>query len=114
MQSCDLPLYSLAPDPPSFFSAGYSMIPMSDYEEQTSFSNRIRHTVINATRRVICYNQIVYDDKRLEVSEYAGLTLAVRDSSVFTIVEREYDQVAIEIVDDDNDSKPSILCYKVK
>ena len=78
------------------------MIPKSDYEEQIRGINHIRNTVINATRRIICYNQIIYDDIRLEVSEYAGLTLAVRDSSVLTLVRPLYDQVAIQILDDDS------------
>ena len=78
------------------------MAPMTDYEEQIRFANRIRNDIINATRRIICYNQIIYDDIRLEVSEYAGLTLAVRDSSVITLVRPLYDQVAIQILDDDS------------
>ena len=78
------------------------MAPRSDYEEQIRFTNRIRNDIINATRRIICYNQIIYDDIRLEVSEYAGLTLAVRDSSVITLVRPLYDQVAIQILDDDS------------
>ena len=77
------------------------MAPMTDYEEQIRGINHIRNTVINATRRIICYNQPIYDDMRLEMSEYAGLTLAVRDSSVLTLVRPMYDQVAIEILDND-------------
>ena len=73
----------------------------TDYEEQTKNISRIRNTVINATRRIICYNMPIYDDLRLEVTEYAGLTLAVRDASVQTIVQSMYGEIAIEIVDDD-------------
>ena len=78
------------------------MIPRSDYEEQIWGINRIRNTVINATRRIICYNFPIYDDLRLEMSEYLGLTLAVRDSSAYTLVRPFYDQVAIQILDDDS------------
>ena len=34
--------------------------------------------------------------------EYAGLTLAVRDSSVLTEVQPVYNQTAIQIIDDDS------------
>ena len=64
------------------------MAPGTDYEEQIRGINRIRNTVINATTQIICYNQTIYDDMRLEVTEYAGLTLAVRDSSVHTEVQQ--------------------------
>ena len=70
------------------------MEPGTDYEEQIRGINRIRNTVINATRQIVCYNQTIYDDMRLEVTEYAGFTLAVRDSSVHTEVQRMYNQVS--------------------
>ena len=94
-------LPSPAPDAPNFLGI-YSMAPLTDYEEQIRGINRIRNMVINATRRIICYNQHIYDDIRLEMSEYAGLTLAVRDSSVPTVIQPMYDQVAIQILDDDS------------
>ena len=78
------------------------MNPGTDYEEQMRSNNRIRDTVINATRRIICYNLPIYDDMQLEVTEYAGLTLAVRDSSVLTEVQPVYNQTAIQIIDDDS------------
>ena len=74
---------------------------MTDYEEQIRGINHIRNTVINATTRNICYNQTIYDDMRLEMSEYVGLTLTVRDSSVRTEINATYDQVTIQILDDD-------------
>ena len=87
------------------------MNPFSDYEQQLYLNNRIRSTVINATQRIICYNQIIYNDMRLEVSEYFGLTLYVDDSrtTVLTQVQPMYDQVAIQILD--NDSKQYILLF---
>ena len=91
-----------APDAPDFLGM-YSMAPLTDYEEQIRGINRIRNTVINATRRIICYSQTIYDDVRLETSEYAGLTLAIRDASVRTEVQPMYDFVAIEIIDDDGE-----------
>ena len=80
------------------------MRPMTDYEEQTSpFSSRISNTVINATRRIICYDQPIYDDDCLEPIEYAGLGLSPNpeDSSVLTVVRPMYDNSVICIVDDD-------------
>ena len=91
-----------APDSPDFLRV-YPMAPLTDYEEQIRGINRIRNTVINATRRIICYSQTIYDDVRLEMSEYAGLTLAIRDASVLTEVQPMYDFVAIEIIDDDGE-----------
>ena len=76
---------------------------MTDYEEQTIGTNLIRDTVITATRRIICYNQTIYNDMRLEVSEYTGLGLIVDNalSTVLTEVEPMYNESAILIIDDD-------------
>ena len=71
------------------------MAPRTDYEEQIRGINRIRNTVINAMRRIICYNLPIYGDIRLEMSEYAGLTLDIGDASVLTLVRPMYDQVAM-------------------
>ena len=81
----------------------YLISPLTDYEEQIRGINHIRDIVISATRRTVCYNQTIYDDVRLEMTEYAGLTLAVRDATVRTEVPPMYDQVTIQILD--NDSK---------
>ena len=94
-----------------FFSApdifdrpiGYPMAPLTDYEEQTKSRNRIRNMVISAMRRVICYDQPIYNDSRLEVTEYAGLQLAVEDGlSTLVEVETQYNNAVILIVDDDS------------
>ena len=79
------------------------MAPLTDYEEQIRGINHIRNTVMNEMRRIICYNQTIYDDIRLEVSECVSLTLAVRDSSVRTEVHPINDQVDIQIVDNDSE-----------
>ena len=77
----------------------------TDYEQQIRGLNQIRNTVINATQRLVCYDQVIHNDLSLEGSEYAGLTLEVRDgSTVQTTVEPGYENAAILIVDDD--SKP--------
>ena len=79
----------------------------TDYAEQTFGVNAIDDQLINATRRIICYNQPIYDDERLEVSEYAGLTLDIDDNIRFTTVPAEvqdlYDFASIRIVDDDSE-----------
>ena len=90
-----------APDSPSFLGI-HPIAARTDYEEQLFGVNRIRDTVINETRRLICYNQTIYNDVRLELSEYAGLALAVREASYHTVVEPMYDQLAIHILDDDS------------
>ena len=82
------------------------MISFSDYEQQQRLSNHIRNVGINATRRVICYNQVIYNDTRLEVAEYFGMTLAVQGmplTTALTEVRPMYDQVAILILDDDGE-----------
>ena len=79
------------------------MAPMTDYQQQTRSRNIIRNDLINATRRVICYNQPIYNDERLELMEYAGLQLDVREATVdIVLVQEHYDNAAILIVDDDS------------
>ena len=83
------------------------MIPFSDYEQQQLLSNHIRDIGINATRRVICYDQLIYDDLRLEPAEYFGMTLTVQGmppTTVLTEVRPMYGEVAILIVDDDGEN----------
>ena len=75
----------------------------SDYAQQTSALNSIDDILISELRRVICYNQSIYDDLIVELDEYAGLTLGVRDNLFTTLIEPRYDQAAILILD--NDSK---------
>ena len=79
----------------------------TDYAKQTFDVNAINDKLINATVRIICYDQPIYDDGRLEVSEYAGLTLGVDDNILFTRVRTEvqnpYDFASIRILDDDSE-----------
>ena len=93
------------PDPFNFLTLSYNMIDFSDYERQQLLSNRIRSIGINATRRIICYDQPIYDDMRLEVSEYFGMTLTVQAArtTLLTEIWPMYDQVAILILDDDGE-----------
>ena len=100
-----------SPEPDRFipFTGMYRMDPSADYEPQFYPNNHIRHRVINANRRIVCYNQTIYDDMRLEVSEYFGLKLYVEEyyTTFPTEVQPLYDEVAIQILD--NDSKQYIL-----
>ena len=80
------------------------MIEGSDYAQQTSFVNAIGDIVIHELMRIICYNQTIYNDMSLEVDEYLGLSLGVRDSPLTTIltnVQPMMDQAAILILDND-------------
>ena len=105
-------ILSPAPDTPDFLSR-YLMRERTDYAEQTFGVNAIDDQLINATRRIICYNQSIYDDGRLEVSEYAGLTLDIDDNILFTtvrtIVQELYDFTSIRILDDDSEFSCSSL-----
>ena len=79
----------------------------ADYAQQTLGVNSIDDQLINATRRTVCYNQPIYDDKHLEVSEYAYLTLDVDDDEHVTTFRTEvqdlFDFSSIRILDDDSE-----------
>ena len=94
---------SVAPDVINTFTRMYPRLPMTDYEEQTIGINLITDTKITATRRIICYSQTIYNDMRLEVSEYTGLGLIADNtlSTTITEVEPMYNENAILIIDDD-------------
>ena len=56
--------------------------------------------------RIVCYEQSIYDDLRLELDEYIGLTLGVRDNEMTTSrteVRPMFDQASILIVDNDGE-----------
>ena len=91
-----------APDPPNFLRR-YFMIEGSDYAQQTRTVNAIDDIV--KLRRIVCYNQTIYDDSRVELDEYAGLTLGVRHNYNQPLTQSKdmYDQASILILD--NDSK---------
>ena len=84
------------------------MAPLTDYAAQTIGTNAIdgetiRENEPNEIRRIVCYDQPIYDDECLEEDEYFGLTLGVDRASVNTVVRPMYNQSAILI--QDNDSK---------
>ncbi|CAI8022403.1 hypothetical protein GBAR_LOCUS13163 [Geodia barretti] len=91
------------PDIPDFLSR-YLMAERSDFQQQTAAINLLDDILISELMRIVCYNQTIYDDLRLEANEYAGLTLGVDDNSqirVLTFVKELFDQASILIVDDD-------------
>ena len=80
----------------------------TDFAQQTLAVNVIDDIFIIQERRVLCYNQLIYEDMRLEPNEYAGLTLGVIDNyniltTVVTEVKAMYDQALILILDNDSE-----------
>ena len=94
-----------APDEPNFLSQ-YPMEEGTDFVQQTQFVNAIDDVTITELMRIVCYNQPIYEDLRLELDEYAGLTLGVYQvgTTVITLVRPMYDQASILIVDNDSKS----------
>ena len=78
------------------------MIIRSDYEEETRFASTIRSTFIEEERRQICYNQVVYDDVRLELTETTGLGLVPDDLDTQVEAEPLYSDSVVFIIDDDS------------
>ena len=69
------------------------MIEGTDYSQQTRTVNAIGDIV--KLRRIVCYNQTIYDDSRVELDEYAGLTLKVGNYQPLTHSKDMYDQASI-------------------
>ena len=90
-----------APDPPMGIFNRHNMIFRSDYEEETRFASTIRSTFIEEERRQICYNQVIYDDDCVELTETAGLGLVPDDLDTQVEVEPFYGDSVFFIIDDD-------------
>lgn len=80
----------------------YSRIEGTDYTQQTQVHNPIDDEDIVYNQRIICYNQIIYDDNSIEDSEYLGLSLGIQISTIEAMVKSPFDQAAIIIIDDDS------------
>ena len=78
------------------------MAPRTDYEEETPRFSTIRDTDITEVRRMICYEQVVYDDLRLEMEEYVGLALVPDDIDTVVETEPQYNESVVIIIDDDS------------
>ena len=63
----------------------------------------IRISTVGEDERIVCYEQAIYSDIRLEMNEWFGLTLEADNqrSTIFTTVQPMYDTVAILIEDND-------------
>ena len=88
----------------------YSLAPSTDYATQTPAHNAIDDETIrenepNVIRRIVCYDQPIYDDIDSEGDEWLGLTLGVDRASLLTVVKPMYDQAAILIRENDNEGK---------
>lgn len=85
----------------------YPMEIGTDFQRRTNFVNFLRDTIINQTRRLFCYSQVIYDDLSLELDEYAGLTLGVDSgpslTTITTNVKPFYNQSSILILDNDSE-----------
>ena len=101
------------PDAPDFLSR-YLMLERTDFAQQTQFVNAIDDVFITELMRIVCYNQPIYEDLRLELDEYAGLSLGVSETrtTVPTVLRPMYDEASILIVDNDSES-PSIVIEQV-
>ena len=78
----------------------------TDYAQQTPRVNVIDNNFIHELRRIVCYNQTIYEDLSLEPNEYAGLTLGViygLTTTITTNVKPMYDQASILILDNDSE-----------
>ena len=95
-------IYSAAPDTPNRFNGNHPMAPRTDYEEETSRFSTIRDTDITEFKRMICYEQVVYDDLRLEKEEYVGLALVPDDLDTVVETEPLYNESVVIIIDDDS------------
>ena len=83
------------------------MAERTDFAQQTRAVNVIDGIIITEERRIICYNQLIYNDDILELDEYAGLTLGViekeNEYQIPTEVKSMYDQASILILDNDSE-----------
>ena len=69
-----------------------------DFEKQVRGCNEMQSKPLREGETV-CYDQIVYDDERAELTEYAGLRLRLIESTSPIVVERRNTMLVIE--DDD-------------
>ena len=86
---------------------------MTDFSQQTVGVNEIDAEIILQEMRIVCYDQPIYEDMRVEGDEWLGLTLDVDRASVATTVRLMYDQAAILIQDNDSKKLLAIMQYYV-
>ncbi|CAI8013442.1 hypothetical protein GBAR_LOCUS8518, partial [Geodia barretti] len=77
----------------------YTAEDFDDYEQQIRGCNKMQSVTIEEGE-TLCYDQIIYDDARVEPTEYTGLTLLIKDATAATVIERGHTVIRIE--DDDS------------
>ena len=88
------------------------MDPLADYAPPVRSFNPIMDLVITVTTRLICYNQTIYDDSRVEENEFFSLTLIVQDgSAIMTQVDPQLSSTVVKIVDDDGKLQLLLLFF---
>ena len=83
------------------FLGQYLELDGTDYAQQTLGANAIDDETIMENGTIVCYDQPIYQDLRLEGDEWLGLTLGVDRASILTLTQPMYDQAAILIQDND-------------
>ena len=73
----------------------YTAEGFDDYEQQIRGCNKMQ-SVTMEQGETLCYDQIVYDDVRVEPTEYTGLTLHIKETTASTVVERGHTIIRIE------------------
>ena len=69
-----------------------------DYEEQIRGCNKLLSSPLREGDTV-CYDQIIYDDHRVEETEYMNIRLYIKESEQATVTDTMYADISIE--DDD-------------
>lgn len=80
----------------------YFIVDGTDYKQKTATLNLISDEALTARTIVVCYNQIIYDDQRVELAEYTGLSMDISQASTKTLIQPLHKHSAIQIVDDDS------------
>ena len=82
-----------------------NMDPLADYPPPIRGRGQIKDSPITAQRRVVCYEQVTYDDSRTEGDEY--FTVMLINQSATVIVEPSFSSAIIIIID--NDGKQALF-----
>ena len=81
------------------------MDPLADYSPPIRGRGQIKNVPITAQRRVVCYEQVTYDDSRTEGDEY--FTVMLINQSATVILEPSFSSAIIIIID--NDGKQALF-----
>ena len=97
--------FALVPDTIHPLFGFYNRDPLADYPPPLEGrTEQIKDIPITQTTRVVCYNQILYDDEKVEGDEYFRIKLIIQSGSTAgTIIQSSHSSAVVRIVD--NDSK---------